>query len=92
MSTIKEGEMFKRGKVNTDWKLRTFILDKKMLSYFKGSRATPAGVINLSEIKEVTPFEDIGEFHVVTDKRTYDFKGSKFLPASSNALCRNMFL
>ena len=37
MSTIKEGEMFKRGKVNTDWKLRTFILDKKMLSYFKGS-------------------------------------------------------
>ena len=36
MSTFKEGELYKRGKINTDWKLRTFILDSKMISYFKG--------------------------------------------------------
>jgi hypothetical protein len=47
-----------------------------VIAAYSPQRATPAGVINLSEIKEVTPFEDIGEFHVVTDKRTYDFKGN----------------
>lgn len=36
MSTLKEGSMYKRGKLNTDWKLRTFVLTSKQLAYFKG--------------------------------------------------------
>jgi hypothetical protein len=35
--TIKEGHLYKRGKINTDWKQRLFILNGKQLSYFKGS-------------------------------------------------------
>lgn len=36
MPTLKEGRMYKRGKVNPDWKQRTFVLDDKRLCYFKG--------------------------------------------------------
>ena len=36
MPTRKEGQMYKRGKVNQDWKQRTFVLDDKRLCYFKG--------------------------------------------------------
>jgi len=36
MATLKEGAMYKRGKINTDWKLRTFVLTAKQLAYFKG--------------------------------------------------------
>lgn len=36
MPTLKEGQMYKRGKVNPDWKQRTFVLDDKRLCYFKG--------------------------------------------------------
>ena len=35
--TIKEGLLYKRGKINTDWKQRLFILNGKQLAYFKGS-------------------------------------------------------
>ena len=28
--------MYKRGKINTDWKLRTFVLTSKQIAYFKG--------------------------------------------------------
>ena len=28
--------MYKRGKINTDWKLRTFVLTARQLAYFKG--------------------------------------------------------
>lgn len=35
--TIKEGYLQKRGKINTDWKQRLFILNGKQLAYFKGS-------------------------------------------------------
>lgn len=35
--TIKEGYLYKRGKINTDWKQRLFILNGKQLAYFKGS-------------------------------------------------------
>ena len=34
--TIKEGYVFKRGALNTDWKKRLFVLNQKNLTYFKG--------------------------------------------------------
>lgn len=54
--------MYKRGKVNQDWKQRTFVLDEKRLCYFKGGvsgtrmmraastvvRPGPVGEINCS--------------------------------------------
>lgn len=50
MPTLKEGQMYKRGKVNTDWKQRTFVLDEKRLCYFKGgvSGATYASFLHLA--------------------------------------------
>lgn len=36
LQTLKEGQLYKRGKINTDWRLRLFILNGKQLSYFKG--------------------------------------------------------
>ena len=38
--TVKEGQLFKRGKINTDFKQRHFILNGKQLAYFKGSVST----------------------------------------------------
>ena len=37
MSTVKEGPLFKKGKINTEWRERLFVLNKKQLAYFKGS-------------------------------------------------------
>ena len=34
--TIKEGQLYKRGKLNTEWRQRLFILNSKQLTYFKG--------------------------------------------------------
>lgn len=36
LQTIKEGQLFKRGKINTEWRQRLFILNGKQLAYFKG--------------------------------------------------------
>ena len=36
LQTLKEGYLYKRGKINTDWRHRLFILNGKQLSYFKG--------------------------------------------------------
>lgn len=36
LQTIKEGTLNKRGKINTEWRQRLFILNGKHLSYFKG--------------------------------------------------------
>ena len=36
LQTIKEGHLYKRGKINTDWRQRLFVLNGKQLSYFKG--------------------------------------------------------
>ncbi len=37
LQTIKEGYMYKRGKINTEWRQRLFVLNGKQLAYFKGS-------------------------------------------------------
>lgn len=37
LQTIKEGLMYKRGKINTEWRQRLFVLNGKQLAYFKGS-------------------------------------------------------
>ena len=37
LHTMKEGLLFKRGKINTEWRQRLFILNRKQLAYFKGS-------------------------------------------------------
>ena len=34
--TIKEGYLFKKGRINTDWRERLFVLNAKQLAYFKG--------------------------------------------------------
>ena len=36
LQTIKEGQLYKRGKINTEWRLRLFVLNGKQLAYFKG--------------------------------------------------------
>ena len=36
LQTLKEGYLYKRGKINTEWRYRFFILNGKQLSYFKG--------------------------------------------------------
>ena len=36
LQTIKEGHLYKRGKINTEWRLRLFVLNGKQLAYFKG--------------------------------------------------------
>lgn len=40
LQTIKEGHLYKRGKINTDWRQRLFVLNGKQLSYFKGGVST----------------------------------------------------
>ena len=37
LQTLKEGQLYKRGKINTEWRQRLFILNGKQLAYFKGS-------------------------------------------------------
>lgn len=37
LHTMKEGLLFKRGRINTEWRQRLFILNRKQLAYFKGS-------------------------------------------------------
>ena len=51
LQTIKEGHLYKRGKINTDWRQRLFVLNGKQLSYFKGGVST----INM-EYKLAIPF------------------------------------
>ena len=34
--TIKEGYLFKKGRINTDWRERLFVLNARQLAYFKG--------------------------------------------------------
>ncbi len=36
LQTIKEGHLYKKGKINKDWRQRLFVLNGKRLSYFKG--------------------------------------------------------
>ena len=36
LQTIKEGHLYKRGKINTEWRMRMFVLNGKQLAYFKG--------------------------------------------------------
>ena len=36
LQTLKEGTLYKRGKINTEWRQRQFVLNGKQLSYFKG--------------------------------------------------------
>ena len=36
LQTIKEGQLYKKGKINKDWRQRLFVLNGKRLSYFKG--------------------------------------------------------
>lgn len=40
LQTIKEGHLYKRGKINTEWRQRLFVLNGKQLSYFKGGVST----------------------------------------------------
>lgn len=42
LQTIKEGQLYKRGKINTEWRQRLFVLNSKQLAYFKGSVSPPA--------------------------------------------------
>ena len=37
LQTLKEGQLYKKGKINTEWRQRLFILNGKQLAYFKGS-------------------------------------------------------
>lgn len=36
LQTLKEGNLYKRGKINTEWRQRLFVLNGKQLAYFKG--------------------------------------------------------
>ena len=36
LQTIKEGQLYKKGKINKEWRQRLFVLNGKRLSYFKG--------------------------------------------------------
>lgn len=74
MSTLKEGTMYKRGKINTDWKLRTFVLTPKQLAYFKGGSRSPSGSIELLEIYQVSDLVD-NEFMLSTSSRKYCLRG-----------------
>ncbi|XP_065833134.1 pleckstrin-like [Oscarella lobularis] len=73
--TIKEGNMYKRGVVNTDWKLRKFVLNGKQLHYFKGAKSTPSGTIDLKKIVSVSDMEEDCTFHIVYPGRTYKLRG-----------------
>ena len=43
LQTIKEGHLYKRGKLNTEWRQRLFILNGKQLAYFKGGVSAEGG-------------------------------------------------
>ena len=45
LQTIKEGTLYKRGKINTEWRQRLFVLNGKQLAYFKGGVSLPTGII-----------------------------------------------
>ncbi|XP_065882867.1 pleckstrin homology domain-containing family A member 1-like [Dysidea avara] len=82
MATLKEGVMYKRGKINTDWKLRTFVLTAKQLAYFKGGSRSPSGTIELQHIHQVSNVQD-NEFMVVTSVRTFALRGESLTEAQT---------
>ena len=41
LQTIKEGHLYKRGKINKEWRMRLFVLNGKQLAYFKGGVSEP---------------------------------------------------
>lgn len=73
--TIKEGLLYKRGKINTDWKQRLFILNGKQLAYFKGSKHCPSGVIELKEVRQISQLQSSNMFTVETPSRIYEIRG-----------------
>ncbi|CAI8007089.1 Pleckstrin homology domain-containing family A member 1 [Geodia barretti] len=75
LQTIKEGHLYKRGKINTEWRMRTFVLNGKQLAYFKGGKHSPSGIIELKDVRRVTDLNGDGVFRVETPFRTYDIKG-----------------
>ena len=48
LQTIKEGNLYKRGKINTEWRQRLFVLNGKQLAYFKGGVSVAAWSLSLS--------------------------------------------
>ncbi len=53
LQTLKEGQLYKKGKINKDWRQRLFVLNGKRLSYFKGGVSVctcAAGCLNLATI------------------------------------------
>eukprot|EP00731_Ephydatia_muelleri_P027934 Em0019g807a len=75
LQTIKEGVMYKRGRINTDWRQRLFVLNGKQLAYFKGGRHAPSGIIEIKDIRTVTTMAEDGSFQVILPTRTYDIRG-----------------
>jgi hypothetical protein len=83
LQTIKEGQLYKRGKINTEWRLRLFVLNGKQLAYFKGGKHTPSGIIELKDVRSVSEINGDGIFKVETPLRTYDIKGDSIEDAQS---------
>jgi len=70
--------MDKRGKLNTDWKKRFFVLKSNVLSYYPNHKTSHVkGKIDLRRVV-VRPAEiqatGAWEFHLVTEDRIYSFK------------------
>ncbi len=56
LQTLKEGQLYKKGKINKDWRQRLFVLNGKRLSYFKGGVSVcAAGCLNLATIAHYSP-------------------------------------
>jgi hypothetical protein len=64
LQTLKEGHLSKRGKVNTEYRIRLFVLNRKQLSYFKGGKHTPSGTIELRDVRQVSDLKPDGSFTV----------------------------
>ncbi|XP_064402649.1 PH domain-containing protein DDB_G0274775-like [Halichondria panicea] len=75
LQTIKEGHLYKKGKINKDWRQRLFVLNGKRLSYFKGGNHSPAGTVELKDIRNVTDIVEDGTFQIKTPDRVYDIRG-----------------
>lgn len=75
LQTLKEGTLYKRGKINTEWRQRQFVLNGKQLSYFKGGRHVPSGIIELREVRRVSDINADGIFQIETPVRTFDIRG-----------------
>lgn len=73
--TIKEGQLYKRGKLNTEWRQRLFILNSKQLTYFKGGKHAPSGIIELKEVRGVSDILQDGTFRIETPVRVFEIRG-----------------